>query len=894
MKPGDSIRAGVRRLFRLQLRTPDLAREDADRELDSVLAEREVSLVARGMSPEAAHAEAMRRLGGSLGQAREQLHRSAEHRERRLQFAETFGDLLQDLRYAARGLLRRPAYTAVAVLTLAIGIGAATAIFSAVNPILFEPLPYPHSERIVMVWELEKNGSKDNLGFATFDDLARTNNSFESAAAMGSFAETLTGGEEPERLSGQRVSPSFFRVLGVAPALGRDFGPEDDVRGTPRVAILSHALWRARFHGDSSLVGRLITLAGLPFTVIGVMPAGYENVLDPTAQIWMPLRYDVTLPWACRDCHHLRMVARLRPNVTSQQASREMDVLFRGLVRDHPTSYASVGMLVPSLHEEVTGGVRPALVAVLGAATLVLLIACANVTNLLLARGAQREGEFALRAALGAGRARVVRQLLTESTLLAVIGGGLGILVAELGVRAVVRLSPPELPRLGAIAVNGPVLVVSLAVTTLVGLVCGLLPAIHALRANLHQGMQRGSRRSAGTSRLTRGSLVVAEVALALVLLVGSGLLLRSMERLFAVSPGFEPSQLLTLQVQAGGTTLNNDTLVRVFFDRALDAVRRQPGVESAALTSQLPLSGDFDGYGVHSETHPRANPEQDPSAFRYAVTAGYLETMHIPVLRGRGIAEADRADQPPVALISESFAKRVWPGETPIGQRVRVGSAATGPWREIVGIVGDVRQISLAAQQADAIYIPESQWPFADDAMSLVVRTRGDAPALAPAIRRAIWSVNKDQPILRIATGERLVAESAAQRRFALVLFEAFGSVALVLAAAGIYGVLAGTVTERLREMGIRAALGASRRNLVSMVLRQGLAVTGIGVLIGSAVALPSSRLIGTLLFGVSQADAPTYVAVMGVLVAVALLACWIPARRASRVDPVVALRAE
>ena len=488
----------------------------------------------------------------------------------------------------------------------------------------------------------------------------------------------------------------------------------------------------------------------------------------------------------------------------------------------------------------------------------------------------------------------MIRQLLTESLALATLGGLLGVGIAVLGVRVLVALSPPGLPRMDAIRVSGSALLFALVVTTLVGLVFGLVPALHAARADLHHGIKQGTRRTAGSSRFTRAALVVSEVALALMLLVGSGLLLRSMERLLAVSPGFEPTHLLTMQVQAGGKRLSNDTLVRAFFDRVLETVSAQPGVASVALTSQLPLSGDFDGYGVHSQSHPRANPEEDPSAFRYAVSASYLATMQIPLVRGRFFTPADRESQPAVALVNESFAKRVWPNENPIGQRVRVGAADTGPWREIIGIVGDVRQVSLSAARADAIYLPESQWPYADNAMSLVVRARGEAASLTPGIRRAIWSVDKDQPIVRIATMEQLVEATGAERRFTLVLFEAFAAVALLLAAAGIYGVLAGGVSERLREIGVRAALGATRRDILVMVVRQGLSLTAIGVGVGLAASFAASQALAGMLFGVSRTDPLTYAGVTVMLVAVAFVACWIPARRATHVDPVVTLHAE
>jgi putative ABC transport system permease protein len=802
-------------------------------------------------------------------------------------------NLLADLRYALRLTARRPGFTALVVLTIALGIGATTAIFSAVYPILFAPLPYPQPQRVVLVWERDQDGAESRFGYATFTDVAQTSHSFDAIAASGFWAPTIIGGTAPERLPGQRVSAQFFQVLGVAPALGRSFLPTEDTRGAERVVILSNGLWRRRFGGDSGLVGRSIDLDGTAFTVVGIMPHGFENLLAPDTQLWTPLRYDASLPWACRTCRHLQVVGRLRPGTTVADARRELGVISQRLVDQHPTEYPAVGMLVPTLHEEVTKGVRAALLAVLGAVVLVLLIACANVTNLLLARAGQRDSEFSLRAALGAGRGRVVRQLLTESLVLAVLGGGLGVGMAYLGVRSLVALAP-SLPRVQAIGVNGPVLLFALAITTACGLIFGLAPALHAGRGDLHHSLQAGTPRATTARRMTRGSLVVAEVALALMLLVGSGLLLRSMGRLLAVSPGFDPTGVLSVEVQASGPRFDDDTATRAFFDHVLAATRVLPGVTRAAYTSQLPLSDDFDGYGVHSETHPNVNPEEDPAAFRYAVSPGYLETMGIPLKRGRAFTAVDRIDQPPVVIVSEGLAQKLWPHEDPIGQRVRVGGATDGPWRTVVGIVGDVKQVSLAAGQADAVYLPEVQWPWADGALTLVLRTRGDPARLAAAVRQAVWSVDKDQPIVRVATMDRLLAASAAQRRFTLVLFATFAVVALILAAAGIYGVLAGTVTERLREIGVRTALGASRADIQLMVVRQGLRLTSLGIVAGLVGAVALTKLITTLLFGVSRLDGFTYAGVTGVLVFVAILACWIPAWRAARVDPVETLRAE
>ncbi|MGB7926442.1 MAG: FtsX-like permease family protein, partial [Pyrinomonadaceae bacterium] len=503
---------------------------------------------------------------------------------------------------------------------------------------------------------------------------------------------------------------------------------------------------------------------------------------------------------------------------------------------------------------------------------------------------------FAMRAALGATRARLIRQLLTESLLLAIIGGALGMLVAAFGVSALVALSPPGLPRASAIGVDSPVFVFAFSITTLVGLLVGLIPALHASRADLRTGLQQSSRQTAGGHRLTRRTLVVAEVALALVLLVGAGLLLRSMQRLFAVDPGFDTSHLLTMQVQTSGQRFDEGTTHR-FFAQSLEAVGQVPGVTAAAFTSQLPLSGDLEeGYGAHFESSPTGKPEADTGVLRYGVSPGYFETMAIPLRRGRLLNAHDVAGAPPVVVISESLAKSKFPEQDPIGQRLRIGPS-DGPWWEIVGVVGNVKQTSLMVSQSDAVYVTPAQWRlFVDKARWLVVRARSgsDAASLAPAIRQAIWSVDKDQPIARVATMDDLVALSAAERRFALTLFEAFGLVALALAATGIYGVLSGSVTERTREIGVRLALGASRNDILALVFRQGMILTGLGVALGLCGAVAASQAIITLLYGVSRLDPITYLGVVALLIGVSVIACWVPAWRAARVDPSITLRAE
>src|SRR2546425_761281 len=580
--------------------------------------------------------------------------------------------VLKDLRYAARCLRAAPGFTAIAVLTLALGIGATTAIFSAVNPVLFQSLPYPHAGRIAMISEMRRDGSRNDGTFGMYRALVERNRSFEAIAVLKPWQPTMTGPDQPERFDGQRVSASYFHVLGV------------------------------------------------------------------------------------------------RPGVSVDRATRELNVLGHAVLQEqHPVTYGrDVELTAASLQDEVTRGVKPALVAILGAVTLVLVIACVNVTNLLLARGVQRRGELALRAALGAGRSRLIRQLLTESLLLATMGGVVGMAVAILGVRALVALSPPGLPRIGAIAVDRSVFAFGLGITTLIGLAFGLIPALHAARNDPQRDLGHASRSTAGALRRTRSVLVVAEVALALVLLVSSGLLLRSLGRLFAVAVGFDSSRLLTMQVQTSGRRFDDNRSAYRFFEQALEAVRHVPGVTAAALTSQLPLSADHDEYGVHFESSPEGY-----STFRYAVSPGYIETMRIPLRRGRVFTEDDRAGAPLVASINESFANRKFPGVDPIGRRLHVGPT-DGPPYTIVGVVGDVKQMSLAVSESDAVYMPASQWRFPDNVMSLVVRARGDVAALASAVREAVWSVDKDQPIVRVATMDDLLAASAAERRFSLILF--------------------------------------------------------------------------------------------------------------------------
>jgi putative ABC transport system permease protein len=808
-------------------------------------------------------------------------------------------DLLQDFRYAARRLRSNPGFTLVAVLTLALGIGASAAIFSAVNPILFQPLPYPDAGRIMAIWDFRSESSLLDVTFGTFRELGQRSRSFDDLAVMKPWQPAITGADQPERLEGQRVSAGYFRALGLSPRLGRDFQVSDDQLNGPNVVIISDGLWRRRFGGDTAIVGREVTLDTRVYTIIGVMPVGFENLLAPSAECWSPLQYDNSLLPQSREWgHHLRMVGRLRAGVERDQARQELNLIARTPTPEFsrpPHATLGHGLIVNSLQDDVTSGVKPALLAVLGAVLLVLLIACVNVTNLLLARSAQRRGEFAMRVALGATRARMIRQLLTESLLLAILGGALGLVIAEIGVHGLVALSPQGLPRVDAIRLDGSVFAFALGITTLIGLLVGIIPALAASRGDLHAGVQQNSRRSAGGHQLMRRALVVAEVALALVLLVSAGLLLRSLQHLFAIDPGFDTSHLVTMRVQASGHKFNDPGATHQYFEQTLEAVRELPGVVTAAFTSQLPLSGDLeDGYGVHFESSPTGNAEPGSGALRYAVSPGYFETMAVPLRKGRTLDLHDVADAPPAVVISESLAKGKFYDQDPIGQRLRM-DPEEGQWATIVGVVGNVKQTSLAISQSNAVYITNSQWrPWVDKTLWLVVRAQADSAALAPAIRNAIWSVDKDQPIVRSTTMDDLLLASAAERRFALILFEAFGLVALLLAAIGIYGLLAGSVTERMREIGVRSALGASRGNILALVFRQGMTLTGLGVAIGLTGAAVASKAIVTLLFDVSRLDPITYFGVIALLLGVSAIACLVPARRAARVDPSITLRAE
>jgi putative ABC transport system permease protein len=794
--------------------------------------------------------------------------------------------VITDLKHALRLLAKAPVFSLVAILTLALGIGANTAIFSAVKPTLFESLPYPQPDRVVSLLEMHGDGSHGAGTFGMYQGILERQHSLAAMAVFKPWRPTLTGPNEPERFEGQRVSASFFSVLGVAPLLGRDFQTVEDQLNGPNVAIISDGLWRRHFGADPAMIGRQVTLDDKLYTIIGVMPPAFDNVLAPAAELWTPLQYDMSLGTAWG--HHLRTVGRLQPGISLEHATREIDALAHVVLQERrPETYGpNMRFVIASLQDEVTRSIRPALVAIVGAVALLLVIAGVNVTNLLLARGAQRRSEFAVRAALGATRAQLIRQALIESLVLAFFGGAVGLVLAAFGVDALKALSPPGLPRAQAINLDRSIFLFAFGSSALVGVLVGLIPALHISRDNLQIDLQQSSSRIFGGHQWTRRALVVAEVALALMLLVSAGLLWRGLNHLFAINPGFNASGLLTMQVQASERRFNKETNDH-FYAQALESVRHVPGVVSAAFTNQLPLSGDDDEYGVSEGKDPKATY----NAFRYAVSPGYFETIGLPLRRGRLLDAHDTAAAPLALVISESLARRMFPNQDPIGRQVHIGPTDQ-PSFTIVGVVGDVKQASLAQSETDAVYSTQAQWYFPDNTMSLVARAQGDVTTLTPAIRRAIWAVNKDQPITRVATMERLLAATATERRFALILFEAFGLVALVLAVIGIYGVLSGSVTERTRELGIRLALGAQTTAVLKMVLWQGLKLGAAGVALGLFGALAVTRLLQSLLFGISATDPLTFAMSAFVLLSVALVACWLPALRATKIDPMVALR--
>ncbi len=807
--------------------------------------------------------------------------------------------ILQDLRYALRGLRKSPGFTATAVATLALAIGANSAIFSVVRGVLLRPLPFARADRLVTLQERDEDGRGTNTGYATFLDWRQRSRSLDEASAVTDWMPKLSASSAvaAERIQGARVSQSFFRLLGVRPALGRDFLPSEDAKGANRVVILSDGLWRRRFGADPAIAGKTIRLGDNAYLVAGILSRDFEPDFysDPTkpAEIFSPLGYDSSMPQACRTCRHLRTIARLKAGVTREQAASELTTISAALLREHPTEYSSVGVLVTPFADKLTARARPLLWTLFAAVGLVLLIGCANVASLLLSRAGRRRQEVAVRTALGASRGRIAALFLTEALVLALIGGVLGLIAATWTLQGLLGLAPAGLPRIGGVRLDGAVLLFTLAVSALTGLLFGLFPALRMSRAAIEPALREASRGSAGRSRGPfGGSLVVFDVAIALVLLSGALLLLKSTARLLHVDPGFRSAGVLTMEVDVTGARYADDPSVTRYWDEVLRRVARLPGVRSAGLVSQLPLGGNFDGYGVHAQDKPSANPDADPEADRYSVSADYLRTMSIPVLRGRGFDATDREGSAPVVLVNGALARRVWPGEDPLGKRVQIGGT-DGPWREVVGVVGSVRHTALDAPESPQVYLPRAQ--MVDNFMVLVVAVRaGDPAALAGSVRAAVASVDPDQPITRVATMERVLSGSAAAHRFSAGLLAAFAALASLLASVGIFGVISGFVGARTREIGIRVALGAGRGRIVGLISSRTLRLTLAGVAAGLVGSLLLARPLASQLYGVAPHDPWVLAGASGLILVVALGASLAPLRRALRIDPMATLRAE
>jgi putative ABC transport system permease protein len=802
----------------------------------------------------------------------------------------------QDVRFGVKMLVKSPGFTIVAVIALALGIGANSAIFSVVNTVLLRPLPYKEPDRLVMVWEdATKNGyPRDTPAVANYLDWRNQNQVFEGMAAIADQSFNLTGIGEPERIDGRRVSANLFSLLGVEPRLGRAFLPEEDQPGSGHAVIISHGLWQRRFGSDMSIVGKPLSLNGETFTVVGVMPQGFQFP-SREVELWVPAAF-TQQEAGSRGRHYLQVIARMKPGVSLQQAQAEMTAIAARLQQQYPETNTDLGAAVTSLHEHVAGDIRPALLVLLGAVGFVLLIACANVANLLLARAAVRQKEIALRSALGASRFRLIRQFLTESVLLAAIGGGGGLLLSVWGVSLLKSFIPENISQARAITIDGQVLFFTLLISLLTGLIFGLAPALQASKFNLNETLKEGGRDSAVGSRgnRIRGLLVIAEVAVSLILLIGAGLLINSFMRLRNVDPGFRADNLLTMQVVLPATKYPDRARRSSFYTELVRRIEALPGVKSAAVTTNLPLYRQGNSTGISIEGRPDPAPGQEQIIVTRVISPHYFSTMGIQLLQGREMSEQDREDTTPVVVISEAMARKYWPGEDPVGKRIKTGPSASNiPWMTIAGVVKDVRQFELNADPKPQMYLSYMQAGFFAP-RDLVISTNVEPMSLASSVRRAVWEIDKEQPVSNIRTMEEILSESIGRQRFSMLLLGIFASVALLLAAVGLYGIMSYSVTQRTREFGIRMALGARRIDVLKMVVGQGLKLVLIGVVIGLVAAFVLTRVMSSLLFGVSATDPATFIAISLVLIGVAVLASYVPAYRATRVDPMIALRYE
>ena len=809
---------------------------------------------------------------------------------------------MSDIRQSIRVLLKNPGFSAIAVITLALGIGANTAIFSVVNATLLRPLPFKDPERVVMIW-----GALPKLAAATlpnssanFVNLKAQSQTFERLAAFRSWSWQSTDGGEPELLRGARVSADFFEAVGAAPALGRVFTPEEDLPNRAPVAIISYGLWQRQFGGDPNVIGKTIMLTGQSAMIVGVMPQGFRfpGGANMIPGLQFALQNDVWMPLAITDEQrqrhgnlNLAVIGRLKPGVAPLQGETEL----RAIQENLPLGTIGYTLNVVPLHQQMVGNIRKPLLVLLATVALVLLIACANIANLLLARATSRQKEIAIRAALGAARRRIVGQLLTESLLLSLVGGAIGLLLAVWGNSLLVSIIPREVPRIEDTGVDARMLLFTFAISVMTGVVFGLVPALQASRVDLNQSLKDGGRDTSagvGQNRL-RSLLVVSEVAIALVLLIGATLLMRSFVRLLDVEPGFNPEKVLTMEVQLADLPPSRyesqDEQVK-FFEQLFTRLQSLPGVENAGGVLSLPLSGASESTEIILEEQTATPAGQRPEADYTVVTPTYFTTLQIPLLQGRQFSAHDKKDAPLVIMINDILAARLWPGQDPIGRRLRVGFEKEP--REVIGVVGSIKQMALDAQTRPAMYMPHAQ--AANNRLTVLVRTTGEPLAMAAAVREQVRAIDKDVPVTHVQTMETVLGASVAQARFSMLLVALFAALALILSTVGIYGVMAYSVSRRAHEIGVRMALGAGAAQVLKLVLKHGmsLAVAGIGV--GLLGAFAVTRLMASLLFGISAKDPLTFASGAAFLTVVALIACYIPARRATKVDPLIALRNE
>ena len=854
-----------------------------------------------GLSPAEARRQAILKFGG-VESSKESV------RDRRgLPFLET---LLQDVRFAFRMLRKNPGFTAIAVLTLALGIGASAAVFSLVNAVLLKPLPYPHSERIVFPWRQPPPGTNfgygdipwSRIGFNLFSHEAKA---FEAVGAFQSDSFNLTGAGDPERLDGLRASSGFFPALGVSPILGRTYSPEEDQPGRAHTVVLGYQIWRDKFGADPAILGRSLSLNGETYQVIGVMPPSFvfpraeempgSFTFARQVQIWVPLALDPGPPVPAED-DELAVVARLRPGATLAQGQAEMNVMAKRIETIFPRGKGWFESRVTPISQQLAGDTRRPLLLILAAVGVVLLIACSNVASLLLTRSLGRKREFTLRAALGANNHRLIRQLLTESLLLASFSGLLGLLLASAAIHFVKALGPTNIPRLAETTLDLRVLAFALGVSFAAGILFGLAPAISASRKNLTESLKAGGQRT-GESHANakfRNALLVSEIALALVLVIAAALLTQTFLHLLRVDPGFNPSRTLTFQLSLPSAKYPDQAHIVTLYQAALHQLQDLPGVESAAIVSTVPLGGPTESTGVRIPDHPARDSSGGPFANYTMASPGYFSAAGTTLLRGRDFTEADTATSLPVTVINNAMAKSFWPNSDAIGKQIGPGSLLY-PAATVIGIVADTKRLSLREKPDPEMFVPYTQkvWPSLLT-MDVVLRTKNDPAAVTAAARAAIHSVDSDLPLANVSTLATLVDDSVIQQRFAMYVIGAFGALALLLASIGMYGVISYSTTQRTQEIGIRLALGAQRRDVMAMVLAHGGRLAALGITIGLVAALALARTLASFLYGVQPADPMTFAAVALLLCAVALLACYVPARRAMRVDPTVALRYE